>query len=154
MTPNDGSGDVTLTELAGALISVFEGCELTAYRDVGGVFTVGFGHTGKVNGQPIAAGMTITQDEANAFLQEDAFPLFRLVSGLPILEAAALVSFGFNCGSAALLSVVQGHSTLIDYDKITDRETGAVSVSLGLQRRRMLEEVLIVYSQQTTKVTT
>ncbi len=30
------------------LVKEFEGCKLTAYRDIGGVLTVGYGHVGAV----------------------------------------------------------------------------------------------------------
>lgn len=41
----------------------FEGCRLSAYADQGGVWTVGYGHTGP----GVHAGLTITQDQANIF---------------------------------------------------------------------------------------
>jgi phosphoglycerate dehydrogenase-like enzyme len=33
-----------------ALIEQFEGCELTAYRDAGGIWTIGYGHTPATEG--------------------------------------------------------------------------------------------------------
>ena len=48
------------------LIEEFEGDELRAYADSGGVETIGYGHTGDVT-----PGETITQAQAVAYLQGD-----------------------------------------------------------------------------------
>jgi lysozyme len=50
-----------------ALIKQFEGCRLSAYRDVSGVLTVGWGHTGK----DVTKGLTITQARADTLLRQD-----------------------------------------------------------------------------------
>jgi lysozyme len=44
----------------------FEGLRLEAYEDVGGVWTIGYGHT-----KDVYPGMIITQEEAESFLYED-----------------------------------------------------------------------------------
>ena len=41
-----------------------EALSLKAYQDTGGVWTIGYGHTGKVGGVPVGSGMTITKDQA------------------------------------------------------------------------------------------
>ena len=51
-----------------ALTKNFEGCVLTAYADQGGVWTIGYGHTGP----GVHAGLTITQDQADALLGQAA----------------------------------------------------------------------------------
>ncbi|EBB0361508.1 lysozyme, partial [Salmonella enterica] len=38
-----------------------EGCKLTAYTDSRGVWTIGTGHTGRVDGVAVGKNMTITQ---------------------------------------------------------------------------------------------
>lgn len=138
-------GDVTVAELSSSLIRVFEGCRLTAYQDTGGVWTIGFGHTGKVGGAAIFSGMTITQEQADQFLQEDLADLFSLVKDLPLIEAAALVSFGYNCGKGALERVMAGHSLLTDF--VHDRHQRVLP---ALVARRTLEQNLILASQQVT----
>ena len=50
-----------------ALTKNFEGCVLTAYADQGGVWTIGYGHTGP----GVHAGLTVTQDQADALLESD-----------------------------------------------------------------------------------
>ena len=49
-----------------ALIKQYEGCRLAAYRCAAGVWTIGYGHTAGVH-----SGMTITQAQADAYLQQD-----------------------------------------------------------------------------------
>jgi GH24 family phage-related lysozyme (muramidase) len=44
----------------------FEGCRLAAYQDVGSVWTIGYGRTRGVH-----SGMTCTQAQAEAWLQQD-----------------------------------------------------------------------------------
>jgi GH24 family phage-related lysozyme (muramidase) len=94
-------------ESALTLIRAYEGLRLHAYRDPVGIWTIGYGHTGPVNGAKIRAGMEIDRATAEALLLADA-QLF----GNRIWEAAkpdltdgqygALVSFAFNLGWNAL----------------------------------------------------
>ena len=55
------------------LIKKYEGCMLTAYQDVYGIWTIGYGHTGFVpcRGQNVCAGMTLTKQEAEDLLLND-----------------------------------------------------------------------------------
>jgi lysozyme len=83
------------------LIKRCEGCRLTAYRDSGGVLTIGFGRAYNVK-----AGQAITQAEADAMLAYDLQLFARGVDRLvdvPLTEnqRAALISFAFNCGLSA-----------------------------------------------------
>lgn len=134
--------DVTLPELASALIAVFEGLKLKSYQDSGGVWTVGIGHVAGVT-----EGMTITADQAAQFFAEDQAPLLALLDGIPILEAAALASFGFNCGKMALERVLSGSDLVSNPVHTTDRKGNVLP---GLVSRRRLEELLMALSQQST----
>jgi len=120
--------------LAAALIRAFEGVRLTAYQDSGGVWTVGFGHTGP----EVVQGYTISMDTASALLQADAAPLLNLVEAEPLVAAAAYVSFGYNCGYHTLQTVLSGTTHLENY--IHDRHG---NVQPGLVTRRGLEAALI-----------
>ena len=138
--------DVTVAELASALISVAEGQpHLNAnglyapFRDGGGIWTIGRGHTAGVT----AATPPATQAQVDQWFAEDQAYLLSIVSGLPILEAAALVSFGFNCGAGALRLVLCGHSILTHY--VHDAKG---NIEPGLVARRALESLLISLSQQ------
>ena len=48
------------------LLKFFEGCELVAYQDSVGVWTIGYGHT-----KGVTPGMTITQEEAEQMLENE-----------------------------------------------------------------------------------
>src|SRR5690606_31851608 len=85
-----------------AHIKKWEGCKLTAYKDVAGVWTIGYGSTGN----HVKPGMKITQSEADALLRKDLDRFERSVSShvkVPLNDNqfAALVSFSFNVGTGA-----------------------------------------------------
>ncbi len=129
--------DVTLAELAAALIAPLEGVRYAAYTDSGSVWTIGIGHT-----KGVKMGDTATEAQVQQWFAEDQAPLIAMVKDRPILEAAALVSFGFNCGLGALQRVMAGHSMLTDFVKDAHGNT-----LHGLVARRHLEETLIAVSQ-------
>ena len=81
-----------------ALIKQFEGLRLEAYRDTGGVWTVGFGHTLSVK-----PGDKITEAQAETLLKADLITATKSVDSLvtvPLTENQrdALISFEFNTG--------------------------------------------------------
>lgn len=80
-------------------IKQYEGLELTAYRCPAGVWTIGYGHTGK----DVRSGMTITQDEANSLLLHDVeCVVLALAKHIKVQvtegQFVALVSLAFNVG--------------------------------------------------------
>lgn len=86
-----------------ALTKSFEGCLLTAYADQGGVWTIGYGHTGP----GVHVGLTVTQDQADAFLESDVAGSVECVNKLVTADISqnqfdALVDFVFNLGCASL----------------------------------------------------
>jgi lysozyme len=89
------------------LIAKFEGCELTAYPDVKGVWTVGYGSTINLDtNQPIKKGDKIDQQTALEWLKKDTLKFSQGVSKLikvPITEnqLTALTSFAYNVGLGA-----------------------------------------------------
>lgn len=131
-----------------ALTESFEGCQLTAYQDSKGVWTIGVGHTGP----DVCEGMTITQQEADTLLLFDIAKATAAVDRLVTVQVTqdefdALVDFAFNVGIGAL----QG-STLLrklnagdfagaanEFDKWD--HAGAL-VLAGLLRRRQAETAL------------
>lgn len=89
------------------LIKEFEGLYLTAYKCPAGVWTIGFGTTGKVDGKAIGKGMKITKAKAEQLLRKDVEQFEQSVDNLvkvPINQNQfdALVSFAYNVGSGAL----------------------------------------------------
>lgn len=84
------------------LTESFEGCRLQAYLDSVGVPTIGYGHT-----HGVTMGMTCTQEQADAWLQEDVQGAVQAVNNLVIVPLTqqqfdALVDFTFNLGAGAL----------------------------------------------------
>lgn len=83
------------------IIRRYEGLRLAAYQDTGGVWTVGYGHTGK----DVKAGVNITEQQAEEFLRLDVASaekdITRMVS-VPLTENqfSALVSLVFNIGGS------------------------------------------------------
>lgn len=96
-----------LTDEGIALIKRFEGCELTAYLDSAGVWTIGYGHAATSGRHPIPhRGMTITQAEAERIFEEDMRHFADQVRPLLTRKAtptqfSALVSLAFNIGVGA-----------------------------------------------------
>lgn len=135
--------EITTLALAAALIGVFEGEKLQAYQDTGGVWTIGIGHT-----KGVEPGMVITHEQSLEFFAQDAQPLLAMVASRPVLEAAALVSYGFNCGAGALYKIISGQDTLSNPKHTTDRKGNTLR---GLVARRRLEETLILLSDDLKK---
>ncbi|MDG2522969.1 lysozyme [Caulobacter segnis] len=88
------------------LVMAWEGLRLEAYRDSGGVWTVGYGHTGQGFGQ----GFRINPAIARAWLVEDVLTAGErlerrigreAVDRLNDNQYAALLSFVFNLGAGA-----------------------------------------------------
>src|SRR3954453_14632449 len=81
------------------LIKRNEGCELTAYQDSVGVWTIGYGHTGP----DVSASLRITQERAEELLRQD---LEKFQDGVDDAITAdtgdnqfgAMVSLAFNIG--------------------------------------------------------
>jgi len=92
-----------------ALVKHFEGCNLTAAPDSGGVLTIGWGHTNAEKGLRVTPGLTITQQQADDQLAMDMEhaenDVMKLVIGsLTQAQFDALVSFQFNTGGLILES--------------------------------------------------
>lgn len=129
------------------VIKSFEGCRLKAYRDVVGVWTIGYGHT-----EGVKEGDTLTQDEADALLPralmryEDA--VRQACTTAPNQnQFDALVSFAYNVGTEGMRK-----STVIRCHNRGDHNAAARAFALwnkaggkvwpGLVRRRAAEAAL------------
>jgi lysozyme len=87
------------------LTKQFEGLRLSAYQDQGGVWTIGYGHTGP----NVYGGLTITEDQADQLLASDIAGAVTAVNNAVTAEISqeqfdALVDFVFNLGAASLLT--------------------------------------------------
>lgn len=82
------------------LIKRFEGCRLKSYQCAAGVWTIGYGHTGK----SVKPNQTITQHQADEILEYDLEKFSEGVDdltkkiGLSENQFAACVSLAFNIG--------------------------------------------------------
>ena len=89
-----------------AFIKREEGEKLTAYQDSVGVWTIGVGHTGTVDGKSVARGMTITQNKSTSLLISDLAWVESAINGnvkVPLTQNQydALCSLVFNIGRNA-----------------------------------------------------
>jgi lysozyme len=128
------------------LLKQFEGLKLQAYQDQGGVWTIGYGHTGG-----ILSGMTIDNDLAEKFLAFDTLANCALVKNLIHPDASdfqftAAVCFAFNVRGwqktplFALLAsgkFEQAKNHWLLYDHVTDN--GEKIEDPGLKNRRQAE---------------
>ena len=127
------------------LTESFEGCRLTAYQDVGGVWTIGYGHT-----KDVKEGDIISLYQAEQFLISDIGWAENVVNDLVTVplnqdEFNALVDFVFNLGEGNFEK-----STLVkllnnsDYQGATDEfikwDRAGGKVVVGLLRRRIAEK--------------
>lgn len=95
------------SEQAIELIQRFEGCRLRAYQDPVGIWTIGYGWTQPVDGEPVAENMQITRAKAISLLTEHLQQYEQAVSCLvtvPLNQSQfdALIDFTYNVGVSAL----------------------------------------------------
>ena len=139
-----------------ALVKSFEGLCLNAYKCPANVWTIGYGHTGTVDGKPIKAGMKITNDKATELLRKDVSQFEKAVKSYVKVKINqnqfdALVSFAFNVGAGALqgstiLKMINQRKFIsaarhfLDWNKA--RVNGKLTVLNGLTARREAEAAL------------
>lgn len=103
-----GVNNLTYSKNGLALTELFEGDILSAYKDQHGIWSIGYGHTAGVH-----PGMTITREEAAAFLLSDIRTAAGCVNEVISVKLTqpqfdALVDFAFNVGITSFR-----HSTLL-----------------------------------------
>lgn len=142
------------------IIKDFEGCVLKAYKCPAGVWTIGYGHTGKVNGKAISKGMSITETKATELLKEDVAKFEKKVAKYNSTynwnqnQFDALVSFAFNIGSIDQLTA-NGTRTISEISaKIPAYNKANGETLAGLIRRRAAEKKLFDTKEQVKKTTT
>jgi lysozyme len=143
-----GVNNLTYSKTGLHLTEQFEGCRTSAYQDVRGVWTIGYGHTGP----DVHNGLAISLDQAEELLLGDVSDAASCVNEAVLValqqdEFDALVDFAFNCGTTAL----RGSTLLVDlnagdFAKAADQFLGwdrcDGNVVAGLLRRRMAEQAL------------
>ena len=80
-------------------IKKFEGVSLSAYQDIKGVWTIGYGHT-----KDVKKGDRITQYQAEQFLREDLQQFEAIANKVKRIATQgkfdAILDFIYNCGPA------------------------------------------------------
>lgn len=93
-----------LSDKGKKFIAKEEGIKTTAYKDIKGIWTIGIGHTGKVDGKRIGPGMMITEQKAMELFNKDVEKFEKYVNKVvkvPVSQNMfdAMVSYAFNTGS-------------------------------------------------------
>lgn len=119
-----------------------EGLRTDAYKDSKGIWTIGVGHTGKVNGQPIGPGMKITREQALDLFDKDVAKFEAYVNKVvkvPVSQNMfdAMVSYSFNVGSLGPKFLQKLNSK--DYKGAMAELT---TINPELQARRQREQAL------------
>lgn len=147
------------------LIKSFEGLRLTAYRDVAGVWTIGYGSTRYHDGRLVKPGDKLASEvQASAIFINTLGQYENAVNSyvkVPLTQDQfdALVSFTYNEGTFALQESTllrklnekdyQGAADqFLVWDKITDPHSGQKVVCDTLTKRRGAERHLFLSTPQ------
>lgn len=150
-----------LSENGYRIIKNFEGLRLTAYRDVAGVWTIGYGSTRYHDGKRVKPGDKLANEaQADALFHNTLGQYEQAVNQfvkVPLTQNQfdALVSFTYNEGTGALENSAllvklnekdyQGAANhFLAWDKITDPTTGEKVVCDTLVERRREESRLFL----------
>lgn len=137
-----------------ALICKFEGFIPKAYKDVAGIWTIGYGTT-HTNGVPVHEGMVCTEDEARQWIADELVDVEHAMNidfadvDLEQYQFDAVASFAYNVGIGGLrvstlhrkikagqvYSVTSANFT--DWNKATIN--GVLTPVAGLTKRRKIE---------------
>jgi len=130
------------------LIKRFEGCRLRAYRDLVGVFTIGYGHTGP----DVKPGRIITNDLATDYLEADLTKFESAVTHLVKVSLTqcqfdALVCLTYNIGishfsTSTLLTQLNAGNYVAAANEFTKWDMAGGKQVPGLLTRRCAERSL------------
>ncbi|MBP1015911.1 lysozyme [Serratia fonticola] len=140
--------------IAAVLIPNLEGVRYEPYRDVVGVLTVCYGHTGA----DIVIGKRYTSGECKALLDKDLVPFARSVERsvkIPASEyqKASLISFSYNVGvkafeSSTLLRKLNAGDSKGACDEMRRWNKAGGKVWKGLTNRREVEREICNWGQK------
>lgn len=140
--------------IAAVLIPNLEGVRYEPYRDVVGVLTVCYGHTGA----DIVIGKRYTSGECKALLDKDLVPFARSVERsvkIPASEyqKASLISFSYNVGvkafeSSTLLRKLNAGDSKGACDEMRRWNKAGGKVWKGLINRREVEREICNWGQK------
>jgi lysozyme len=128
------------------LTESFESCRLTAYQDIKGIWTIGWGHTGP----EVVEGLVWTQNQADSQLVIDLQRAENMVNNNVTVDLTqgqfdALVDFAFNLGCNAekgstLLKLVNENDMADATNEFEKWDHSSGVVVAGLLRRRLAEK--------------
>ena len=131
------------------LIKSFEGLRLRAYQDAVGIWTIGYGTT-----RGVRPGMTISEAEAETFLQQDLTRFEQAIHGaleVPVNDNqfSALSCFTYNVGpgafrSSTLLKLLNQQNLYGAADQFPRWNKAGGRPLAGLTRRRKAERSLFL----------
>ena len=143
----------TMSERGLKWLKSFENCSLTAYKDLGGVWTIGYGHT-----EGVISGMKISPADADRLFAQDVKNIAeRYVNALPEQiklsqnQFDALCFLVFNTGPSSIAAGTTIRNALMEGDyekaaqgfllwvKVRDKKTGKLVFCQGLYNRRKRE---------------
>jgi lysozyme len=132
------------------LIKSYEGYRGTAYKCPAGKYTIGYGHTGRVDGKKIRAGTKITKTKGTELLKADLAKFEKMVNKYwnkyhwTQNEFDALVSFAYNVGSVRQLTALGMRSKATIVRKMVLYNKAAGKPLKGLTDRRKAEQKLFL----------
>ena len=143
----------TMSERGLKWLKSFENCSLKAYKDIGGVWTIGYGHT-----EGVIPGMQISPADADRLFAQDVKKIAeRCVNALPEQiklnqsQFDALCFLVFNTGPQSVAPGTTIRNALMEGDyekaaqgfllwvKVRDKKTGKLVFCQGLYNRRKRE---------------
>jgi lysozyme len=137
-----------------ALTESFEGCRLKAYRDIRGILTIGYGHTGA----DVHPEMSITLEQAQEFLLADVRTAVDAVNRLVNVQLTqdefdALVDAVYNIGQgnfehSTLHKLLNAGNYKAAADEFEKWDKAGGQVVAGLLRRRVAEHELFTKGEQ------
>lgn len=145
------------------LIKRWEGLQLVAYQDQGGIWTLGYGTVIKPDGSKVQEGETCTQEQADAWLEQNVAKVAERVHDLcyPVEltenQFNAVVSFVYNVGignfkNSSMLQYIHNRTNDADTVGVANRIADEFlrwnkingKVSKGLVNRRAEEKALFL----------
>lgn len=137
-----------LSDNGARILKNFEGVKLTAYQCSAKKWTIGVGHTGKVDNKPVCKGMTITQEKCDELFKQDIKKFENYVNATKLKlnqnQFDALVSFTFNLGKGCLQTLIKGRTLPQIADAILLYNKAGGKVVDGLVKRRKKERELFL----------
>ena len=137
------------------IIKESEGLRLKAYKCPAGVWTIGYGHTGK----DVKKGMVITEEKATELLKSDIARFEKQVATYNTIynftsnEFSALVSFAYNIGSITGLTKAGTRTKQQIANKMLEYCYASGKKLNGLYKRRQKERKLFLKKENEYEVT-